>query len=405
MVEATAPFIIYAGKDRTHHRDARPFYCAFRLIRALLIYAMASTRKTQPRTFSFRDLTVWRTRLPDVKFAVLPPSNTRPNPLATQDRLYASVFAPGAICALERDRGKLIWRRELPKYAHSSVYIHEGKLFATTANALFALHPDSGEALWSFCPYGTDGESIYSSPSAHENRVYIGDRRGYLHCLDTESGKTIWRRRTNKARNDDVNSTPLLLHGLVIVSTNAKTVIAYQALSGKLAWKQELDGSSTFGPLVHRNSVLALSNSLYLLNSKTGSVQRRFSWRDEKVQEADSTPRSIVLTFWPRLAASSTEPSGKMEPYKMTVITKSGVQRTTTLVASCPCFRYASPARLVYLSHLHGIDLFHPETGAVVCRLKARNDMRNGIAPVDVKDAKIYALAGDGSVYALRHPT
>jgi outer membrane protein assembly factor BamB len=242
---------------------------------------MASQRKIQPQTFSFRDLAVWSTKLPDVNFAVIPPSNTRPNPLATEDRLYVSVFAPGAICALERDRGKLIWRRELSKYANAAVYLYAGRLFAKTCNTLFALRPDSGETLWSFCPYGTDGESIYSSPSAHENRVFIGDRMGWLYCLDAESGKTIWRRHTNRANNSDVNSTPVLVDGLVIVSTNAKTVVAYDALSGKLAWKQKLDGPSTFGPLVHRDSVLAVSDSLYLL-SRTGRVQRRFSWKDEK---------------------------------------------------------------------------------------------------------------------------
>lgn len=58
---------------------------------------------------------------------------------------------------------------------NASVYLHAGKLFAGTPNTLFALHPDSGETLWSFCPYGSDGESIYSSPSVNENRVYIGE--------------------------------------------------------------------------------------------------------------------------------------------------------------------------------------------------------------------------------------
>lgn len=366
---------------------------------------MASTKNRQPQTFSFRELTVWRTKLPDVQFAVLPPSNPRPNPLATENRLYASVFAPGAICALELERGKLMWRRELPKYAHSSVYLHDGKLFAKTSDTLFALHPDSGETLWSFCPYGTNGESIYSSPSALEDRVYIGDRKGCLHCVNAESGKTIWRRRTNKARNGDVNSTPVLLHGLVIVSTNAKSVVAYEGLSGKLAWKQELDAPSTFGPLVHENLLLAVADSLYLIHPKTGRIQRRFSWRDEKVCQADSTPRTIVVTFWPRFGACTERP-GEAEPFRMTSLTtKSAVERTTVFKAFCPCFRYAAATRLLYLSHLRGIDLFRPATGAVLCRLKNRTDPRGGIALVDVKDKTIYALTGDGTVHALENPT
>jgi outer membrane protein assembly factor BamB len=95
---------------------------------------------------------------------------------------------------------------------------------------------------------------------------------GYLHCLNAESGKTIWKRRTKRGRNGNVNSTPVLMHGLVIVSNNAKTAVAYDALSGKLEWKQKLDGPSSFGPLARQDSVLAISNSLYVLNSKTGRV-------------------------------------------------------------------------------------------------------------------------------------
>lgn len=335
---------------------------------------------------------------------MLPPSNPRPNPLATQDRLYVSVFAAGAICALDRGDGKLIWRRELQALAGASVHLHEQKLFAKTSNTLFALHPDSGETFWSFCPYGTDGESVYSSPSTQEDRVYIGDRRGYLHCLDTESGKTIWRQHTNTG-NGDVNSTPVLMEDLVIVSTNAKTVVAYEARSGKLAWKQDLDGPSVYGPIVHQDSVLAVSHSLYMLDPKTGRVKRRFLWRDEQVGEADSTPRSIVFTFRDQLDTSSVEPRVKTTPKKLTtLITKSGLQRTTTFVASCTSLRYVPAAGLVYLSHLGGVDLFHPETGALLCRLNTSADTCGGIALVDVMDRKIYVLTGDGSVHALRHP-
>jgi hypothetical protein len=49
------------------------------------------------------------------------------------------VFAPGAICALERGDGKLIWRRELHKYSGASVYLYERKLFAKTSNTFSLL--------------------------------------------------------------------------------------------------------------------------------------------------------------------------------------------------------------------------------------------------------------------------
>jgi outer membrane protein assembly factor BamB len=171
------------------------------------------TPAEQPRTLSFEELTVWRTELPDVKFAVLPPGNTRPNPLIADDKLFVAVFSPGAVCALERHTGRLIWRRELGKFSGASVYFYERKLFAHSPHTLYSLHPDSGEIRWSFCPYETDGEWIYSSPTIYQGNLYIGDRKGFLHCLDSNTGATIWSKRTNGDENNDVNSTPVVVNG------------------------------------------------------------------------------------------------------------------------------------------------------------------------------------------------
>jgi hypothetical protein len=360
-------------------------------------------KTSHPPTFSFRDLTIWRTKLPDVQFAVLPPSNNRPNPLVTEDRVYASVFASGAICALESDNGRLIWRRALHKYGGAPPYVSGGRLFAKSENTLFALQPDSGETLWSFCPYGNKGESIYSSPSTLGDRVYIGDRKGYLHCLDAESGRTIWRRLTNRAHGD-VNSTPLLMGDLVVVATNAWTVVAYDSMSGKLAWRQKVHGPSTFGPLVHGSSILAVTNSLYLL-TPNGKVQRRYSWENQEIEHVESTPRSIAITFWPKRLGRGAEPPSVSEPVKLTlVVTKSGNERTETITRFSQSLRYVPTTRLLYLSHAHGIDLMHPSKGILLGRILTNRDLRNGVAPVDVKTKTIYAMTGDGSVYALRHP-
>jgi hypothetical protein len=59
-------------------------------------------------TFTFRELTIWRTKLPHVELAALPSSNMRPNPLVADDKLFVSVSRPGAVCALDRNSGKLL---------------------------------------------------------------------------------------------------------------------------------------------------------------------------------------------------------------------------------------------------------------------------------------------------------
>ena len=86
-------------------------------------HSTVSTKKAQrPRTFTFEELSVWRTQA-NVNFAVLPPGNTRPNPLIADDKLFVSVFSPGAVCALERDTGRLMWRRELGKLRRVGLFL------------------------------------------------------------------------------------------------------------------------------------------------------------------------------------------------------------------------------------------------------------------------------------------
>ena len=138
---------------------------------------------------------------------------------------------------MERNTGKLLWRTKIAGFGGSAVYCVGGKLFAkSSANTLYALDPESGIILWTFSPSGHSGETMYSSPTAHRQDIFIGDRRGILYCLDVNTGTTKWKRRTNRAKNDDVNSTPLIRSGLVIVGTNANRAVSRIVKQLKRRW-------------------------------------------------------------------------------------------------------------------------------------------------------------------------
>lgn len=124
------------------------------------------------------DLAIWCTQLPDVDWGILPPSTTRPNPCVAGERLFVSVFSPGAICALDRSTGNLVWRREMQSLGSEAVVFEGGLLFAKSSHTLYALDPSTGESRWEFCPYGDKGEWIYSHPVLNEGRLFIGDRAG-----------------------------------------------------------------------------------------------------------------------------------------------------------------------------------------------------------------------------------
>jgi outer membrane protein assembly factor BamB len=249
---------------------------------------MTLDRDSKNLSYDFDELAIWRTKLPEVKCAILPPSNNRPNPLVSDELVFVSVFAPGAVCALDRITGTLVWRREFHKYAGAAVHAANGTLFAQTPTSLYALEPATGKTVWSFCPDGESGETMYSAPSVHQNSVFIGDRCSYLYCLDFKTGETLWKQRTSEAANGDLNSTPLVTKGMVVVGTNAKMAAAYDAKTGNRIWLRELDGPSFFGPLVSDGLLAVFANSVYFLVPESGEVAQKFCWEGDSVRRPDT---------------------------------------------------------------------------------------------------------------------
>src|ERR1700722_15205623 len=255
---------------------------------------MTLDRNGKNSSYDFDELTIWRTKLPEVKHAILPPSNNRPNPFVADGLVFISVFAPGAICALDRTTGMLVWRREFHKYAGAAVHAANGTGFAKTPTSLFALEPATGQTLWSFCPYGESGETMYSAPTVHENSVFIGDRCGYLYCLHFQTGETLWKQRTREAKNCDLNSTPLVTKGMVVVGTNAEMAAAYDAKTGNRIWLRELDGPSLVGPLLSNNRLAVFANSIYFLVPESGEVVQKFVWEGDSVNHADCVDNDVL---------------------------------------------------------------------------------------------------------------
>lgn len=345
-----------------------------------------------PASYNVDELVIWRTRPRNVEHAVLPASNSRPNPAVTDKCVFFSLFSAGMIWALDRRTGKTLWLRKLGKFCGDSVYVHDNALFAQTANTLCCLDPKTGTRIWSFSPYGPVGETIYSSPVIQQEQLFIGDRGGFLNCLDARTGRVIWRHLTNDS-DENVNSTPIVVKGRVCVATNARTALGY-SMDGKLQWKADLDGPSTGGLFEYRGMVGVAADSLYLLNPASGRVRKRFLWKGDQVSHVDKSPREIVLQLrgcWPPRGGSN-----------IMVLDGSRLLRRSYRRGFCLGFRFAEETGLMYESHLDGINAFHPRSARTLFEIRLKNP--DGVGLVEVKDKVIYAATGSGYVFGLRHP-
>lgn len=225
------------------------------------------------------ELLRWQRKYESAPSAFHPVYGVSPNPVIVGDLVVASLFAARRIVAVERHTGEERWSIPLPYYGSSHLRQANGVLYGGTSQALLAIEAESGRILWKFSPYGEKGESLYAAPAIAGNRIFLGDRMGYFHCLDRATGQPLWSVLTSRAWNNDVNATAAVLGDRVITATNARLVLAYDTTSGKELWRRRISNSSIWEVLPYREWVLVQTNSvLYAIDPETGEVRQRWCW-------------------------------------------------------------------------------------------------------------------------------
>jgi alcohol dehydrogenase (cytochrome c) len=125
-----------------------------------------------------------------------------------------------------------------------------GLMLVTSANDVFALDAETGRTVWHYARPLSGG--LIDDASRHisrgvgvwHDRVYRETDNAHLLCLDARSGNLVWDvAYADWNRNYGATSAPLVVKDKVIVGTSGGDdgvrgfVAAYQAESGKLAWR------------------------------------------------------------------------------------------------------------------------------------------------------------------------
>lgn len=395
------------AKKRTEREEARtPLGREYARLNVLAIEGPALDALPATRTYRAEELTLWsasvgRSTVP------LGPDTVRPNPIVVGDLVLTTTFSPGAVIAFDRETGDRRWRLRLPYYGQSLHHPPGSSLvYGGTCQELLAIRPDTGRGVWTYSPYGREGETLYSSPTVAEGRLFIGDRRGLLHGLDAETGQTLWRVQTSRAANNDVNSTPVVHGGVVAVGTNARLALGYEAASGRPVWRRRLDGACTRSVAAGLDSALLWTQaSAYLLRIPDGALLGRWGRRNHRVTHAcRAGERTLLVTTrlwgpnrlsWPVsvLRAYSGEQEVYARPYPRWASTS---------------LRYEPAIGLVYEATSQGLGILDPTRGERLARVTdfggadPREPCRVHLP--SYAQGQLYVLNGGGRVVALRHP-
>lgn len=165
------------------------------------------------------------------------------SPVVVRDRvlvglsLINALKACGSIDCHSLADGKLLWSSPTrhpvfctPVVEAGRVYCGEG-LHENEDSRLFCLDLNTGKTLWTLKTRG----HVEASPTLEGGRLYVSAGGDGFYCLEAASGKVIWH---NLCGHTDCSAA--LGEGKVFVGTayGDNAVLALQATTGKLLWKQ-----------------------------------------------------------------------------------------------------------------------------------------------------------------------
>jgi outer membrane protein assembly factor BamB len=205
----------------------------------------------------------------------------------------------GVTIAYSADDGEELWRTTVsseilspPQKAHNTVVVRTGD------GKIFGLSGNTGKRLWiydrtvpSLTLRGT------STPTIDGELVIAGFDGGRMAALDVRTGKLIWeasvataRGRSELERMVDIDSTPLVVDGVIYIATFQGHLSAMQAETGRVLWDRDISSYAGFGADEQTIYVTDDKSHIWAFDRFTSTS----AWKQEKLHLRSITaPASI----------------------------------------------------------------------------------------------------------------
>ncbi len=263
----------------------------------------------------------------------------------------------GFVTAMNARSGREKWRFKAQPF-ESSPLVRGGILYVGNwDHNVYAIRAKTGEKVWSF---RTD-EQVNTSAAYSKGRIFIATDAGSLYALGAKSGKLAWRAQSQSrfGSREFFYAAPTVAYGRVFIGNTDGTMYAFGQKTGKLLWARPLGTYIYSSAAVYEQRVYAgtYDGKLYALDAATGDTR----WRRELPSAVHASP----VVMGGLVYASTCSSCGSAASRAV----KSGTDSTTAFNALTgkPVWRnnagkYASPiiadehrAYLVGRSYLYGL--------------------------------------------------
>jgi len=186
--------------------------------------------------------------------------------------LEGQAGATGFVVAFDADSGRERWRWKTAP-VESSPLLRNGVLYVGTWNhEVVALNAKTGRVKWRF----QADDQVNTSAAYWKGTVYIASDGGTLYALNAGSGKLRWSAQSNSkfGSREFWYASPTLAYGRVYIGNTDGTMYVYGAKSGKLLWARPL-GSYIYGAAaVYKRKVFVgtYDGKFYALDAATGDT-------------------------------------------------------------------------------------------------------------------------------------
>ena len=152
-----------------------------------------------------------------------------------------------------------LWKAEGLGDGYSTVAVSEGRIFTLgqrgDAEYVMALEEATGKKVWETAAGGSyhesRGDGPRGVPTVEGDRLWAVTADGKLVCLETKTGKQIWRADFVKQFGGEIphwgySESPLIDGEKVVVTPGGggQSVVALDKSTGKIIWKSQSDGAA-----------------------------------------------------------------------------------------------------------------------------------------------------------------
>lgn len=189
----------------------------------------------------------------------------------------------GRIAAVSVEFANTLWSRSLPSRSESSpLVVGDTVYFGSEDGTVYALRTKDGNARWAV----KVGGAVKGGLAYDRGKLFFGDYSGHMHAYDAVSGRKLWSVGTSgKAfglSSGGFYATPSVAFGRVYAGNTDGNMYSFSERNGALAWRTGTGGyvySSApvadvpgLGPTVYAGSYDA---RVYAFDARSGKVRWR----------------------------------------------------------------------------------------------------------------------------------